>query len=232
MGPDTPKSEWPYLVYAAGFEMFEPMRVIQGYARMLESERSGPLSEIQRKMIAEIVRYVLNALAQVDRLQALGRIEYEEACDGASQRSTVALGVILGEVVAEVTARRIEPSSLDLLPADGDDHVVGDPTLLKHALRGLIGLMRRVILQTNPEFSLAIKIFDRPDRSQRWVVIAESSEITKVLSVAPERLQPYNLPFGLHADIAYARRVLARYGGDVWSLPDGGVGAVVALPRV
>jgi hypothetical protein len=233
MPVDTPESEWPFLAYASMFEMRSPLITIDGYTRMLELERSTQqfrsLTAQQREVLKHIRTAVVSARAQLERLEALGQVEYQEARGGSPKTVVIALGGILGEVIAELAARRIEQPSLELLPTEGDDRVIGHPILLKGALRGVL---RMVIFQMNSEGSLAIKIFDRPDSLQRWVVIADATILTNALSVPPERLEPFDPVSGLHGDVPYARRVLTRGGGGLWGLPARLRGAVVALPRV
>ena len=228
MPHNTPDSEWPYLAYASMFEMRSPLRVIQGYARMLESERRGALSEDQRKMVTEIGRSVRTALAQLERLETLGQIEYRQTCGSSAQSGVVALGEILREAVAEVTARQYEGASVDLLPPDGDDRVMGDRILLKNALSGLVRSV--IIFRTQPELALSIQVVDRSDAFQRWIVMAESDDIKNALALPPDRLQPLSPPHGLNSDVPYAHLVLARHGGHAWALPDGLLGALVVLP--
>jgi hypothetical protein len=226
MGKVNPATNWVWLVSGAMFEMKTPLSVVDGYARMLESEKIGAVTEKQRDALRALrkaagdVREIVHALEGLASLEgAWPRIETER----------VPLGPLLTEVADLWFFERCRP--IDVRVSDQHDEVIGARRLLQ---RAVAGLCRWVVLDQFGinERPLSIWVVDRLAASERWIVLAATDDIREAVEVRRESLTPFDhRPRGLSMDLPFADGIVRAHGGQLFALPGGMVGAVVALPR-
>jgi hypothetical protein len=95
MSEENSTTNWPGLVAAGMDNLHDRMAAVRGYVRMLETERSGPLTEKQRSALQgtqDIVRAVLEIV------EALYRLAAWEDQGGPNNRANISLGKLLSEV--------------------------------------------------------------------------------------------------------------------------------------
>jgi hypothetical protein len=232
MEEDEPVSFWPRLIEGAMFDLKMPVSVVHGFARMLELERLGPITEKQRAAAQEIQKAVRRITDVVDALQGLASLH------GAGWRVEMT-AISLSQVLSEVG--RLPEEGGKLLIGEGQgaidvrtqaehDQVMGALPLVR---RAFVGLVRIVAFdQLNGERPLSIWIVDSPTASELWVVLAATDQVREAVRTPRESLSPLRwTPRGLSMDVPFAREIVQAHGGQLLALPEGIPGIVVALPK-
>jgi signal transduction histidine kinase len=225
MSEDNPSTNWPGLVAGGMFQLRSPLSVVQGYVRMFEVERFGPVTEEQRRAFQAIQQAAREIAAIVNALDGLASLE------GAGWRidkASISLGKLLSEVAGLPWHQNVAP--YDIRTAAEDDTVTGVFSLLRHALAGLA---RSVAWdQLNGERPLSIWVVDPPVGSERWIVLAATDQIQEAVQTSRESLSPFDeRPNRGTMDLFFAGGIVRAHGGQLLALPTGVSGAVVALPR-
>ena len=81
MDSDQTVSNWQSLVRSGTFDARSSLLVIQGYVRMLLTERAGPVTETQRKCLEEAAKATTRVLGVMERLEILARWDLPSVCD-------------------------------------------------------------------------------------------------------------------------------------------------------
>ncbi len=226
MSNDPSPSDWPYLVKAGMFELRTPLHAVGGYARLLQLEQLGPLTDKQRTALQAVTQYVSAIWARVHQMEQLS--ELDRPVGKSQSKEDVALGQLLLEVAAG--APPVEAGTpVDVRTTLGQDNVVAHAGALRQALTGVV---RSVMWdQLRSQEPLSIWVVDPVGTDERWIVIAAQDRIQEAAAVPSAKLSPLNEPSRLTLDVAFARRVIAAHKGRLLSLPEGLSGAVIALPR-
>jgi signal transduction histidine kinase len=233
MEENEPVSVWPLLVAGAMFDLKTPISIVNGYGRMLERERCGPITEKQRTA-AQAIQHAARQISEVvDALQGLASLQ------GAGWRvemTTISLRQVLSEVgrlPAEGGKLLIDErqGSIDVRIQAEHDEVIGALALVR---RALVGLVRIVAFdQLNGERPLSIWIVDSPTASELWIVLAATDQIREAVRAPRESLSPLRwTPRGWSMDLPFASGIVQAHGGQLLALPEGIPGMVVALPKL
>lgn len=225
MSEDSFTTNWPKLVSGGMFQLSDLLRFVQGYARMLDSGRFGPLTEEQRRPFQEIqqvagrIAEIVNALAGLASLEGAGR---------QIDKERISLGKLLSDVAGLPWLQLVPP--IDIRTAAESDTVTGVFSLLRYALAGLA---RSVVYdQFNGERPLSIWVVDPVVESERWIVLAATDQIHEAVQTSRESLSPFDeRPVRGSMDLFFAGGLVRAHGGQLLALPTGVCGAVVALPR-
>src|SRR4029079_6094205 len=132
MGNVNPATNWVWLVSAAMFDVKGPLSVVEGYARLLEIERIGAVTEKQR----DALRSLQKAAGDVrEILQALAGLASLEGAWPGIERVRVPLAPLLTEVAGLPFLVRRRPVHVRL--KDQHIQVRGAGPLLRRAIAGL-----------------------------------------------------------------------------------------------
>jgi signal transduction histidine kinase len=207
------------------FQLRTPLLVVQGYLRMLDAGRCGPVTEEQRSVFQAIQQTARGFTEIVDALDGLASLE------GAGwhiDKESISLGKLLSEVVGLPWLQNVAP--IDVRNAAEYDTVTGVFSLFRHALAGLA---RSVFWdQLNGERPLSIWVVDPLVGSERWIVLAATDRIQEAVQTSRESLSPFDeRRSGGTMDLFFAGGIVRAHGGHLLALPTGVGGAVVALPR-
>jgi signal transduction histidine kinase len=221
----TRTTNWPELVSGGMFQLSDPLRFVQGYARFLDAGRFGPVTEEQRSAFHQIQQAALRLAEIANALEGLASLE------GAGQqidKERISLGKLLSEVAGLPWLQLVPP--VYIRTAAECDTVTGVFSLLRHALAGLV---RSVFYdQLNGERPLSIWVVDPVGESERWIVLAATDQIQEAVQTSRESLSRFDeRPVRGTMDLFFAGGVVRAHGGQLLALPTGVCGAVVALPR-
>jgi len=120
MGNVNPATNWVWLVSAAMFDVKGPLSVVEGYARLLEIERIGAVTEKQR----DALRSLQKAAGDVREIvQALAGLASLEGAWPGIERVRVPLAPLLTEVAGLPFLERGGP--VDVRVRDQRSEVIG-----------------------------------------------------------------------------------------------------------
>jgi len=221
----NPATDWVWLVSGAMFEVKTPLSVVEGYARLLEKEKVGPLTEKQRGVLQALQKAVGDVR---EILQALAGLASLEGAWPGIERVRVPLAPLLTEVAGLPFLERRGP--VDVRVKDQHIEVMGAGPLLR---RAIAGLARWVVWeQFQDDRPLSIWIVDPLAVSELWIVLAATDDIQEAVKMPHETLTPLGDPARrLSMDLPFAHGIVRAHGGQILALPGGMHGAVVTLPR-
>jgi signal transduction histidine kinase len=218
-------ANWPKLMSLAVHELRTPATVVAGYLRMLLTDRAGPLTEAQRKLMLEAEKSC-GRLSQL--LAEISDLAHIEAGDAPLKRQKVDVGSLLRDVVQGLPAGPDLPSVA--LRDDGSPGIVdGDPVRLRTALVALVSSVRRE-LPVVREIIVTRTASDRSSTKTTLVAIGEEETVAQLqLSDGTGRFDEWRGGMGFALPVA--RRIIEACGGRLIVLPDRPrVGVALALP--
>lgn len=224
------QSECSKLISLAVHEMRTPASVVVGYVRMLLNDTATPLNDRQRRMLGEAEKAcgrlveMLGELSDVGKMDAGTAIVKDERFDLFELVRTVA-GSVHEPLDREV---RLEARGT----AAGTFH--GD----RARITALLTVVIRAVVREQPGATTVIVDAQRVSREGRHfarIVVSPEADVTRASATAPAGLDDRRGGLGL--GLPLARRVVALYGGHIWSplppedqpLPIGSRGAIVIL---
>ena len=225
MGNVNPATNWVWLVSAAMFDVKGPLSVVEGYARLLEIERIGAVTEKQR----DALRSLQKAAGDVREIvQALAGLASLEGAWPGIERVRVPLAPLLTEVAGLPFLERGGP--VDVRVRDQRSEVIGVRHLLQ---RAVAGLARWVVWEkAQDERPLSIWVVDTLAASELWIVLAATDDIREAVEMPHESLTALDDRQGrVSMDLPFANGIVRAHGGQLLALPAGMQGAVVTLPR-
>jgi PAS domain S-box-containing protein len=217
-------AELTQLASVAAHDLNEPLRIVEGFLRLLEGRAGEALDEQGRRFVAEAITGAQRMRELIDAL-----LRYARAGGGEIRRDPVDLAAVAAEVEAALaTAIRGRGATVEIGPLPT---VAGDAALLRQVLQNLLANALR---------------HARPD-DPRVRVSARGTDDAWELSVADNGP---GIPHGLHdtafdlfargpeggtgLGLAICRRAVERHGGTIWiaDAHEGGADLRFTLPRV
>jgi len=208
----------------AAHELQEPVRMMERYARLLDEELAGTLSEDGKELLETITAAARRLRLLIDSLLALSRIETRERRIETASAGTVLAGVLadLQEMIEESSAT-IDSSPLPEI--EGDLHQIAQvfQNLLSNAIKFRGGDPPRV--HVSAERGPREWIFAVRDNG-RGLPPAETESIFTIF----KRLHP-EIP-GSGIGLALCKKIVEHHGGRIWAkpLPSGGSAFFFTLP--
>ena len=224
MADDPVTDDWRDLMKVVVLEIRNPLSAALGYARMLHTERVGPLTETQQHCLTEL----LSALAKIggvaDAVYALSRPE-----SSVQSLNAISVQSALSRVFADLPPHLIESfGPFDLRVVAASDDVMGSPLIAKAFHHAVTGVFREVVTGVQP---YSVWVVDPPDVPERWIVMAASDQIQEAAACPRERLVPLREGRRNFLDLPFAGRIVRAHGGQLLALPEGLSGAIIALQR-
>jgi signal transduction histidine kinase len=211
-------------------ELRTPLTIVSGYIRMLLGEKAGPLSEPQRRLLAEAEKSCGRLSALVAELGELSGLE------GGSTRLALAdipVADLLQELAAHPPAVPDRQVSVRLVgELKNGETVHGDRARLRQSLGAIIAAIARETIDTD-DLVLSHRLIDRSAGRTAQLRIGAAGVVDRLDSAAREDLAPFDeLRGGCGLALPIARRVLEAHGGTLGSLAgsQGRASAWVELP--
>jgi signal transduction histidine kinase len=203
----------------ASHDLAEPLRVIAGFANLLERRYRGRLDEEGDRYISAILDGTDRMQALLDALRAYSRVEEAELAPEVVNCSELvgAAADALGQAVDEAGAT----ISFDALPV-----VVGEPSLLGNLFQNLLSNAVKFRGEDPPEIRVEA---ERRDSEWRFSVSdngrgIDPNEAPRVFEMF-QRLSTRDIP-GTGVGLTICRRIVERHGGRIWVEPRPGGGSV------
>jgi signal transduction histidine kinase len=216
---------WPKLLSLAAHDASTPLSVIFGYVRMLLTERVGPSSDAQRKMLLAIEE----SCAQLSRLvkQCRELVELEEGT-AKFKGGTLDVAAVLAEAVAALPALPSREVAVHVTTRPAQP-ISGDAARLRGALISVLHAVRRELVTSD-----RLEVVVEPGDSQASVriTIGEPQRIEHLRAAAAADLRTFDeWRGGIGLTLANARRIIECHGGQIWSpAEDWKAAAVISLP--
>jgi signal transduction histidine kinase len=183
MSEDGFTRDWPGLIAGGMFDLKTPVVVVQGYVRLLNSERGGPLTE-QQCTYLQAAEHASRQISQI--VVALAGLASLQGAWSTSKswKENVSLCKLLAEV-ADLPFLQ-EAARVDVQALGQYDEVIAAPRLLSPALVGLARFVARD--QRKGERPLSIWIVDPLAAPERCIVPAATEQIQEAVKTPRERL--------------------------------------------
>lgn len=196
-------------------ELRTPVNVVDGYLRMVLSEKLGPVGDKQKQVLTQAGRSASRIASLLGDLSEMGRLE-----DGRAEwnAESVAIVPLIDEVVAAFTPPADFTCVATRAGDDIDVRIEADPARLARSLAACL----QAVARTAPTASTIVATLGREAASGRPAIV-----------VAPDSLDPADVARdaaghpadefvgGLGLEIPLARRVLARAGATLEGIPGG-----------
>ena len=206
--------------YSVSHDLRAPIRVVEGFARILKEDYGRFLDRIGNDHLERVLAAAARMNMMIDALLALSRLQQQPLSRkpvDLSQLATYIIEDLKREHPDRVADVRIEPGMM----------VQGDPTLLRIALENLLGNAWKYSSQC----ALA-KIEFRHDthQGQRVMMVGDNGagfdmRFADRLFGVFQRLHSAKDFHGTGVGLASVRRIVRRHGGDIWAESEVGKGA-------
>jgi PAS domain S-box-containing protein len=200
---------------AASHDLSEPLRVINGYAKLLARRSDITLDELARGSLDQI-------MASAGRMQELiaAMLRMAQLRPHAAKREQVALDDVLASALADLAVSLRERNALvhaQPLPA-----VWGDPVQLRALFQNLLS---NALKFTPPERTPAIDVAPQPAEPHWTIAVSDNG-----IGIDPRHAEDVFEPFrrlqasddfpGTGLGLAMCRRIVELHGGRIWAEPN------------
>ena len=219
------RESYSRLLSLAVHEFRTPASVVGGYLRMLQRDGDQPLSDRQRKMIDEAEKSCARLVVLINELSEISKLD-----SGAAPFKDEPIDLF--KLVREVAAGVHEAGEREVrLIVSGDAAgapLKADPVRIRAAFEAFF----RAILREQPGQAIVAADCRKATDGSAVVVVARDSDVQRSYDAPRAPFDEKRGGLGLVVPIAC--RIVARYGGCVWSpgLPgqsDGGLAGRSAL---
>lgn len=218
--------DWPKVLSLAVHECRTPLTVVAGYLRMLSTDRIGPLSEPQKRVIEEAERSCARLSALLSEMSEVahfhqGRLTF--------MRGPVALSRIMDAIDLSATT---EPRQLIVGDGLGSAEVIGDAPRLTKALSAVAcAIARETIASDRVHVMPALR--DGSGGREAFIAMGSEAVAHEILAAPAADLPAFDATRGgTGLSLVIARQVLEGHGGRLYGAPGerARAGAAVALP--
>jgi signal transduction histidine kinase len=206
--------------YSVSHDLRAPIRVVEGFARILKEDYGRFLDRIGNDHLERVLAAAARMNSMIDALLALSRLQQQPL-----SRKPVDLSQLAAFILEDL--RREHPERVVELTIEPGMQVQGDPTLLRIALENLLGNAWKYSSQV----PLAkIEFRHEQHEGQRVMVVADNGagfdmRFADRLFGVFQRLHSANDFQGTGVGLASVRRIIRRHGGDIWAEAEVGKGA-------
>jgi len=220
--PDAPEllSEQAAFSYTVTHDLRAPIRVVEGFARILKEDYGRVLDRIGNDHLDRVLAAAARMNSMIDALLTLANLSAQPL-----SRQPVNLSQLAGFVVDDL--RRAAPErqvDVEIAPGLVAD---GDPTLLRLVLENLLGNAWKYSAR-NPQARLQFHASPQDGRPVFHVVDNgagfDMRNADRLFGVF-QRLHSANDFPGTGVGLASVKRIVRRHGGDIWAESEPGKGA-------
>jgi signal transduction histidine kinase len=221
---------YPQLLSLAVHELRTPSSVVAGYLRLLLRDGGEPMSEQQRKMIAEAEKSCARFIALVGELSDISKLDSGAA---ALARQPIDIFALAGEAAEHVHEAGDREVRLEPRGDPAGAPATGDATRLRAAFQAVFRAMLREKVGPATVVAERRRVV-RDGQPTAVVVIADESDVQAVYESKADVFDERRGGLGLALPLA--RRVIEGHGGRIWAPPAGDGedrargSAVIALP--
>lgn len=207
-----PASERDSFAYTVSHDLRAPIRVVEGFARILKEDYGRMLDRIGNDHLERILGAASRMNSMIDALLALSQLSTQPLARQPVNLSQLA-GFVADDLQRESPQRRVAVSIEPGL------QVQGDPTLLRVMLENLLGNAWKYTARTGePQIRFGR---ERTPRGEAFVVSDNGAgfdmRFADRLFGVFQRLHSANDFKGTGVGLASVRRIVRRHGGDIWA---------------
>lgn len=206
--------------YTVSHDLRAPLRVVEGFARILKEDYGRLLDRIGNDHLDRVMGAAARMNSMIDALLSLAQLSSQPLA-----RQPVNLSQLAGFVVEEL--RRAAPERAAEIKIQPDLVVHGDPTLLRMVLENLLGNAWKY----SGKCAQAQIQFEARQEAGQWVYCVGDNGAGFDMRFADrlfgvfQRLHSASDFQGTGVGLASVRRIVRRHGGDIWAESDVGSGA-------
>jgi signal transduction histidine kinase len=206
--------------YTVSHDLRAPIRVVEGFARILKEDYGRLLDRIGNDHLDRVLSAAARMNSMIDALLSLSQLSTQPL-----QRQPVNLSQLALYVIDDL--RRASPERDVVLHVQPGLVTQGDPTLLRMALENLLGNAWKYSAR-NPHAQIA---FERVDEHGRGAYVVRDNGAGFDMRFADrlfgvfQRLHSSGEFPGTGVGLASVRRIIRRHGGEIWAESEVGHGA-------
>jgi signal transduction histidine kinase len=206
--------------YSVSHDLRAPIRVVDGFARILKEDYGRFLDRIGNDHLERVLAAAARMNSMIDALLALSRLQSQPL-----QRKPVDLSQLATFIMEDL--RRENPERAAEVDIEPGIVVLGDPTLLRIAMENLLGNAWKYSGQCAVT-RIGFRSEQRDGRTV-WVVSDQGAGFDmrfadRLFGVFQRLHSPKDFQ-GTGVGLASVRRILRRHGGDIWAEAEVGKGA-------
>ena len=212
--------EYAAFSYTISHDLRAPIRVVDGFARILKEDYASALDRIGVDHLDRVLAAAARMNSMIDALLSLSSLSTQPLA-----RETVDLSRIATQVAEEL--HRATPQRLVNLRIQAGLTAMGDPTLLHLVLENLLGNAWKY----SAKVALAESAFEQVDQDGRAVYVVRDNGAGFDMRFASRLFGVFarlhgNSEFAGHGvGLASVRRIVRRHGGEIWADAEPGHGA-------
>jgi signal transduction histidine kinase len=213
-------AEYASFSYTISHDLRAPIRVVEGFARILKEDHASGLDRVGNDHLDRILGAAARMNHMIDALLSLSQLSTRPLARQRVHLSRIA-GYVLDDLRRQNPAREVQIHIADDLQADGD------PTLLRMVLENLLGNAWKY----SAKVGRAELRFERAWQSGRAVFVVSDNGAGFDMRFADrlfgvfQRLHSSSDFAGTGVGLASVRRIVRRHGGDIWADSEPGRGA-------
>jgi signal transduction histidine kinase len=218
--PSELLSEQAAFSYTVTHDLRAPIRVVEGFARILKEDYGRVLDRIGNDHLDRVLAAAARMNSMIDALLTLANLSAQPLARQPVNLSQLA-GFVIDDLKRATPERQVEVEIAPGLVADGD------PTLLRLVLENLLGNAWKYTARTSQatlRFNAATQegrqVFNVVDNGAGF----DMRNADRLFGVF-QRLHSANDFPGTGVGLASVKRIVRRHGGDIWAESEPGRGA-------
>ena len=213
-------SEHESFSYTVSHDLRAPLRVVEGFARILKEDYGGRLDRVGNDHLDRVMSAAARMNSMIDSLLSLSQLSTRPLA-----HQPVNLSQLAGYVLEEL--HRSAPQRDVVLDVEPDLCVQGDPTLLRMVLENLLGNAWKYSAKVE---HAVIRFASAPQQGKQVFVVSDNGagfdmRFAERLFGVFQRLHSASDFQGTGVGLALVRRIVRRHGGDIWAESAVGEGA-------
>ena len=210
--------------YTISHDLRAPIRVIEGFGRILKEDYAAALDRVGRDHLDRVMAAAARMNHMIDALLSLSRLSTQPLA-----RQPVNLSQLAAFVIDDL--RRSAPDRAAAVQIEPGLLTEGDPTLLRMVLENLLGNAWKY----SAKVAQARIVFERVPQGERAVYQVRDNGAGFDMRFADrlfgvfQRLHSSSDFQGHGVGLASVRRIVRRHGGEIWAEGEVGVGATFSF---